>query len=80
MSTPMRWLLTTCVLLAAAVASFAEAPDYDGTVEDFRRLLARLVAADTTNPPGNEARAVSAMTPVPEGASAAIALRRGRDI
>ena len=55
----MRWLLTTCALLAAASATFAEAPDYDGAVEDFRALLARLVAADTTNPPGNEARAVS---------------------
>jgi acetylornithine deacetylase/succinyl-diaminopimelate desuccinylase-like protein len=55
----MRWLLTTCLLLAAASASFAGAPDYDGAVEDFRDLLARLVAADTTNPPGNEARAVS---------------------
>jgi acetylornithine deacetylase/succinyl-diaminopimelate desuccinylase-like protein len=55
----MRWFLVTCLLLTGAIVSFAEAPDYDGAVEDFRRLLAQLVAADTTNPPGNEGRAVT---------------------
>jgi acetylornithine deacetylase/succinyl-diaminopimelate desuccinylase-like protein len=55
----MRWLRMTCAVLAVATIGYAEAPDYDRSVEDFRRLLAQLVAADTTNPPGNEARAVA---------------------
>lgn len=55
----MRWRLAACLLLVLGSACFAEAPDYDAAIGDFRELLARLVAADTTNPPGNEARAVA---------------------
>jgi hypothetical protein len=54
----MRRLLTTCAILAVARLTFAGSADYDGSLADFRALLAKLVAADTTNPPGNEARAV----------------------
>jgi acetylornithine deacetylase/succinyl-diaminopimelate desuccinylase-like protein len=54
----MRTMMTICLIAALASAAFGEAPDYDQSLEDFRSLLARLVAADTTNPPGNEARAV----------------------
>ena len=35
------------------------APDYDAAAAASRKLLDALVAADTTNPPGNEARAVA---------------------
>jgi acetylornithine deacetylase/succinyl-diaminopimelate desuccinylase-like protein len=59
----MRRLLTTCAIMCAmsAVArlTFAGGADYDGSIADFRALLAKLVAVDTTNPPGNEARAVA---------------------
>jgi acetylornithine deacetylase/succinyl-diaminopimelate desuccinylase-like protein len=59
----MRRLLTTyaflCTMLAVARLTFAAGADYDGSLADFRALLAKLVAADTTNPPGNEARAVT---------------------
>lgn len=34
------------------------APDYDGAAKRSRELLEKMVAADTTNPPGNEARIV----------------------
>jgi acetylornithine deacetylase/succinyl-diaminopimelate desuccinylase-like protein len=33
--------------------------DYDGATAEVRELLGALVAADTSNPPGNEARAVA---------------------
>ena len=46
-------------LLAAAGSLADEAPDYDGAVRDFRALVSELVAVDTTNPPGNEGRAVA---------------------
>ena len=64
----MRWLLTACAFLAVTSASSADAPDYDRAVEDFRGLLARLVAADTSNPPGNEARAASILAGALEAA------------
>ncbi len=43
------------VLVVAALA----APDFAAVEASYRNVLAALVAADTTNPPGNEARAVS---------------------
>jgi len=56
----MRGMAATLALVAVASVAFAEAPDgYDAALGDFRSLLARVVAADTTNPPGNEARAVA---------------------
>ncbi len=56
----MRGMAAALALVAVASVAFAEAPDgYDAALGDFRSLLARLVAADTTNPPGNEARAVA---------------------
>lgn len=47
-------LLVTGFLLGASPGAVAAADDVDAKV---RRLLEALVAADTTNPPGNEARA-----------------------
>jgi acetylornithine deacetylase/succinyl-diaminopimelate desuccinylase-like protein len=44
------------LLLLAGVAGAAP-PDLDAAARDARELLGKLVAADTTNPPGNEARA-----------------------
>lgn len=38
--------------------SIAVSVDYDAATKSFRGLLKELVEADTTNPPGNEARAV----------------------
>lgn len=56
----MRRLPTTCAILAlGARLAWAGDADYEGSIADFRSLLAKLVAADTTNPPGNEARAVA---------------------
>jgi acetylornithine deacetylase/succinyl-diaminopimelate desuccinylase-like protein len=59
----MRRLLTTCAILCTMLMIsrpvFAGGTDYDGSLADFRAVLAKLVAADTTNPPGNEARAVA---------------------
>lgn len=43
----------------ATTAASAGTPDYDELARRTRSLLARLVAADTSNPPGNEARAVA---------------------
>lgn len=47
------------LLLARAASAQAPAPDFDRSLEDFRAMLAKLVEVDTTNPPGNEARAVA---------------------
>ena len=56
----MRRLLTTCAILAlGARLAWAASADYEGSIADFRSLLVKLVAVDTTNPPGNEARAVT---------------------
>ena len=57
------WGMVVGVLLVArgALAEPA-APDFDRSIEDFRALLARLVEVDTTNPPGNEARAVAILS------------------
>ncbi|MBI3296774.1 MAG: M20/M25/M40 family metallo-hydrolase [Elusimicrobia bacterium] len=43
-------------LLALLLVSYAGAVDYDAAAKEARGLLEELVAADTTNPPGNEAR------------------------
>ena len=56
----MRHLLTICAILAVgARLTWAADADYESSIADFRSLLVRLVAADTTNPPGNEARAAT---------------------
>src|SRR5260370_35070451 len=54
----MHIRLTTVAFLAS-LAARAAAPDYDAAAADARQLIAELVAADTTNPPGNEARAAA---------------------
>src|SRR5690606_21218210 len=54
-----------CATLDAAAIPVGKAPDAAAGVDfaagarDARALLDALVAADTTNPPGNEARAVA---------------------
>ncbi len=52
----MRWVLLA--LLPSLTAAAAE-PDLDGAAREARALLDALVAADTSNPPGNEARAAA---------------------
>ncbi|MGH7819264.1 MAG: M20/M25/M40 family metallo-hydrolase, partial [Candidatus Binatia bacterium] len=51
-------LLLAATLLTPAPALSAP-PDFDGAAASVRELLEELVAADTTNPPGNEARAAA---------------------
>jgi acetylornithine deacetylase/succinyl-diaminopimelate desuccinylase-like protein len=52
-------LLALAPLFGFATAAHAAAqPDYDALAKATRETLALLVTADTTNPPGNEARAV----------------------
>src|ERR1044072_5549597 len=51
----MRTLIS--IFLIYSCHAFA-ATDYDASAKSFRATLAELVKADTTNPPGNEARAV----------------------
>jgi acetylornithine deacetylase/succinyl-diaminopimelate desuccinylase-like protein len=56
----VRHLLTICAILAVgARLTWAADADYESSIADFLSLLVKLVAADTTNPPGNEARAVT---------------------
>jgi acetylornithine deacetylase/succinyl-diaminopimelate desuccinylase-like protein len=51
---------TLALLLAALLAGApAGAADYDAAERSARELLEALVAADTSNPPGNEARAAA---------------------
>ncbi len=59
------WFLPLLCVLALALAAtgaggraLAEAPDFAAAGREVRGVLERLVAADTSNPPGNEARAV----------------------
>jgi acetylornithine deacetylase/succinyl-diaminopimelate desuccinylase-like protein len=54
----VRALIVLSVGLATAPAR-AEGPDFDAAAHSARKVLDRLVAADTSNPPGNEARAVA---------------------
>jgi acetylornithine deacetylase/succinyl-diaminopimelate desuccinylase-like protein len=60
---PVPGRLSLAVVAACLALSFAEraaaAPDFDAAARSVRQLLEALVAADTTNPPGNEARAVA---------------------
>jgi acetylornithine deacetylase/succinyl-diaminopimelate desuccinylase-like protein len=57
---PTRFHAIALVLAVfAACAARADAPDFDAAARSTRELLAQLVAADTSNPPGNEARAVA---------------------
>ncbi len=57
---PTRFHAIALVLAVfAACAARADAPDFDAAARITRELLAQLVAADTSNPPGNEARAVA---------------------
>jgi acetylornithine deacetylase/succinyl-diaminopimelate desuccinylase-like protein len=53
---PLGGAALAAVLLAAAPAAAA---DFDAAARSARGLLETLVAADTANPPGNEARAVA---------------------
>jgi acetylornithine deacetylase/succinyl-diaminopimelate desuccinylase-like protein len=46
-------------LLARGVRAEDQPPDYDKAANEAREVLAELLAADTSNPPGNEARAVA---------------------
>jgi len=48
-----------CLAVLVSSAAHAAAPDYDAAAAEVRQLIAELVAADTTNPPGNEARAAA---------------------
>lgn len=50
--------MTSILAFLAAATAAAAGPDYDAGARAARELLAELVAADTTNPPGNEMRAV----------------------
>ncbi len=51
---------SVALLLAAALAAApAVAADYDAAARSARSLLEALVAADTSNPPGNESRAAA---------------------
>lgn len=52
-------VLCTVGLALTPFRTLAADPDYDATAAAARKLLIELVAADTTNPPGNEARAVT---------------------
>ncbi len=45
--------------LALSLTLAASSPDFDAAASDLRALLSQLLAVDTTNPPGNEARAVA---------------------
>jgi acetylornithine deacetylase/succinyl-diaminopimelate desuccinylase-like protein len=55
----MRWIVLVMLVVVRAAGAEPTAADFDHAIADFRTLLARLVEADTTNPPGNEARAVA---------------------
>jgi acetylornithine deacetylase/succinyl-diaminopimelate desuccinylase-like protein len=56
----MRPSLVLILLAAASLSAAAQpTPDYDAAAQSVRKLLGELVAADTSNPPGNEARAVA---------------------
>jgi acetylornithine deacetylase/succinyl-diaminopimelate desuccinylase-like protein len=57
-----RGLVSWIVLVlstAGATAVPAGAVDFDASARSARTLLGELVAADTSNPPGNESRAVA---------------------
>jgi acetylornithine deacetylase/succinyl-diaminopimelate desuccinylase-like protein len=55
----MKRLIALALLVGGLPALEARAVDFDGAADSARGLLGELVAADTSNPPGNEARAVA---------------------
>src|SRR5262245_6226714 len=55
----MRIRSAALLLAAALAAAPARATDYDAAARSARELLDALVAADTSNPPGNEAPAAA---------------------
>jgi acetylornithine deacetylase/succinyl-diaminopimelate desuccinylase-like protein len=55
----MRPLALLLVLSAPLLAAPARATDYDAAARSARNLLDALVAANTSNPPGNESRAAA---------------------
>src|SRR5581483_3829812 len=58
--TPPAHMLALSPALAVLLTAAAPAGiDYDAMAKETRAILAELVAADTTNPPGNEAKAVA---------------------
>ena len=61
MSRRISWKHFSAVLVSlwVGLAPPLAAQDFDRAAVDAKRLLAELVAADTSNPPGNEARAVA---------------------
>ncbi len=48
-----------CMILFALTLLAAPTFDFDAATASYRATLGQLVAADTTNPPGNEARATA---------------------
>jgi acetylornithine deacetylase/succinyl-diaminopimelate desuccinylase-like protein len=61
----MKRILVTLLLGTMGIAtSAAQAgpPNFDQSTRNFRDLLSALVKADTSNPPGNEARAVKILS------------------
>lgn len=55
----MKRLIALALLAGGVPLADAGAVDFDGAATAARELLGELVAADTSNPPGNEARAVA---------------------
>lgn len=57
----MQTLIASLLLCLAGMIPFTafSAPDLDQSMKNFRETLAALIKADTTNPPGNESRAVA---------------------
>jgi acetylornithine deacetylase/succinyl-diaminopimelate desuccinylase-like protein len=51
--------LAALLAVPATAAPPSREPDLDAAAREVRAVLSELVAADTTNPPGNEARAVA---------------------
>ncbi len=54
----LQLVILVSAMLASGAAAAAD-PDFGRATADMRDLLAKLVAADTTNPPGHEAKAVA---------------------
>src|SRR5215475_4738824 len=55
----LRFAALAAAALLLPLAAPARATDYDAAARSARELLDALVAADTSNPPGNEARAAA---------------------
>src|ERR1044072_3617576 len=53
----MKNLALSVWIVFASASHAASSMDYDSAAQSFRKTLGELVAADTTNPPGNEAKA-----------------------